>query len=612
MDRNQLIGITLITALLITYAQFFAPKTPIPPATQKELQSTATVKIPELPQIQEKETKIHTPAAPAYQGPFAPFMEGTEKEVVLENEAMKVTLTSRGGSIKEVTLKHYQDHKKQTFTLLDSQSSYMGFQLNMPDAPLNSRDLFFEACAPNQTAEGPQPAEATFLLAIGPHQYIRQVFSLPDQGYTLTHHWEIVGLGEELASEPVQFVWHNRIRRAEKDLEACRNKSTINYYLANNRFGHLKEHATTQQEKLLQSPVQWVGIKQRFFTAGIVAQEAFAGGHVLTTPTHHSRNTVKEAQVCLTLPEADPQQDKIGQFRFYFGPNDHHTLSRVAKGFSKNVSLGWPVVRWINQFLIMPVFAFLERFVSSYGVIIFLLVVFIKVLLLPLSYRSYLAMAKMQVLRPALDAIKAKHGSNMQRVQMEQMSFYREMGINPLSGCVPVLLQMPILLAMFNFFPNVIALRQQAFLWASDLSTYDAVVQLPFAIPAYGSHVSLFTLLMTASTILYTWYNNQLTPSQEGPMKAMMYIMPLVFMVILNNLPAGLSFYYFVSNLVTIGQQKLIKRLVNEEKIKKKLKENKRKNSNKKKSRLQLHLEDALRAEIAKKKKVNQKPLQDA
>ena len=219
-------------------------------------------------------------------------------------------------------------------------------------------------------------------------------------------------------------------------------------------------------------------------------------------------------------------------------------------------------------------------------------------------------MAKMQVLKPALDAIKGKQGEDMQKLQMEQMRLYREMGINPLSGCIPVLLQMPILLAMFNFVPNAIALRQQAFLWASDLSTYDAVIHLPFSLPAYGSHVSLFTLLMTASTILYTWSNNQLTPPQQGPLRVLTYVMPLTFMLVLNSFPAGLSFYYFVFNLVTIGQQSLIKRFVDEEKIKKKLEENKRKNKDKKQSRLQLHLEKAMKAERRTKRKAKYPPTQ--
>lgn len=593
--------------MLIVYAQFFAPTLPVKPVPTKE-EDSVVASVPSLRyREQTPHLAAHTPIPSAQYGIFAPAFQGIEKEVVLENDVIKVTLTSRGGGIKNVVLKNYQDYNKQPLVLLDEHSSVMGFQCTTHGTQLNTNALYFETTAQDQSVEGTDLATATFTLPIAPGQYIRHVFTLSSKGYTLTHAWEMVGLGASLGQEPIQFVWHNLIKRAEKDIKACRNKTTINYYLADNQFDHLQESSEKAQEQWLQSPIQWVGIKQRFFTAGIIAQKAFVGGHIATTPTLQSMATVKEAKVHLTLPDADPKQDKKGEFTFYFGPNDYQTLNQVTEGFSKNISLGWPVVRWINQFLIIPVFTFLEQYISNYGIIIILLVVFIKCLLLPLSYKSYISMAKMRVVKPALDALKAKYGDDMQKIQMEQMGFYRDMGINPLSGCIPVLLQMPILLAMFNFFPNAIALRQQAFLWASDLSTYDAIIHLPFSIPAYGNHVSLFTLLMTASTILYTWSNNQLTPPQ-GPMKIMSYMMPFTFMFILNSFPAGLSFYYFVSNLVTFGQQSLIKWFVDEEKIKKKLGENKAKNKDKKKSRFQLHLEEAMKAEGKNKKKTSKQP----
>jgi YidC/Oxa1 family membrane protein insertase len=592
--------------MLIVYAQFFAPTLPVKSAPTKE-QGAVMESISALQQAQTSHFAAHAPVLSAQYGSLAPAVQGTEKEVVLENEVMKVTLTSRGGRIKNVVLKNYQNHKNQPLTLLDEHSSTMCFQCTMHGTQLNTNALVFETTAQDQNAEQTGLATATFTLPIAPDQYIRHFFSLSSKDYTLTHAWEMVGLGASLGQEPIQFVWHNLIKRVEEDIKACRSKTTINYYLANDQFDHLREHSEKSQEQLLQSPIQWVGIKQRFFTAGIIAQEAFVGGHISITPAPQSMVTVKEAKVCLTLPDTDTQQDKKGEFTFYFGPNDYRVLNQVTEGFSKNISLGWPVVRWINQFLIIPVFTFLEQYISNYGIVIILLVVFIKFLLLPLSYKSYISMAKMRVIKPAIDALKAKYGDDMQKIQMEQMSLYRDMGINPLSGCVPVLLQMPILLAMFNFFPNAIALRQQPFLWASDLSTYDAIIHLPFSIPAYGSHVSLFTLLMTASTILYTWSNNQLTPPQ-GPMKIMSYMMPFTFMFILNGFPAGLSFYYFVSNLITFGQQSLIKWFVDEEKIKKKMKENKVKNKDKKKSRFQSHLEEAMKAEGKSRKQTSQQP----
>ncbi len=607
MDKNQLIGLTLIFAMLLAYTRFFAPGPSVQPVSMETHRDPVVAKIPDLHQGKTPDLASRSLIDSSQYGILAPAALGVEKEVVLENEVIRVTLTSLGGSVKKVVLKKYKDHSNQPLTLLDEQSSSMGFQLPVHGQKLNTSALFFETIPPDQSRGETGPMTATFSLPLGPDQYIRQIFALSDAGYTLTHTWEIVGLDAVLGQEPIQFIWHDFIKRAEKDIVACRNKTTINYYLAAHKFAHLKESAEKEQEQLLQSPVQWVGIKQRFFTAGIIAQEAFVGGRIATRPTPQSTTTVKEAEVCLALPNTDSQHDRRGQFTFYFGPNDYQTLKQVTKGFSQNISLGWPVVRWINLYLIIPVFSLLEQHIGSYGIIIILLVILIKGLLLPLSYKSYIAMAKMRVIKPALDVIKARHGEDIQKIQMEQMGLYREMGINPLSGCVPVLLQMPILLAMFNFFPNAIALRQQAFLWANDLSTYDAIIRLPFSVPAYGSHVSLFTLLMTASTILYTWSNNQLTPVQ-GPMKVMTYMMPFTFMFILNGFPAGLSFYYFVSNLVTFGQQSLIKRFVDEEKIKRKLEENKAQNKDRKKSRFQLHLEGAIKAEGKMRKISSKKP----
>ncbi len=303
----------------------------------------------------------------------------------------------------------------------------------------------------------------------------------------------------------------------------------------------------------------------------------------------------------LTLPLADG--DTKGQLTFYFGPNDYRILSKVAPGFSRNVTLGWPIVRWINYLFIIPVFSFLEQYISNYGLIIIVLVVIIKALLFPLSYRSYISMAKMRVMKPALDAIKEKYGDDLQKVQMEQFSLYQEVGINPLSSLVPNLLQIPIFIAMFNFFPNAIALRQQPFLWASDLSTYDAIVHLPFHIPIYGGHISLFALLMTVSTVLYSWSSNQLADAQQpGAMQMFTYVMPFTFLFVLNSFPAGITLYYFVSNLFTFVQQSLISWAVDEEKIKEQLEENKQKYKNNQKSRIQHQLQAAMKAERSARK----------
>ncbi|MFT6827888.1 MAG: YidC/Oxa1 family membrane protein insertase, partial [Roseivirga sp.] len=315
---------------------------------------------------------------------------------------------------------------------------------------------------------------------------------------------------------------------------------------------------------------------------------------------------VKGGEMSLGIPMADVYEG--GQFKYYFGPNNYKILQKVTDGYEENINLGYVFVSWVNKYIIINLFDFLQRYISNYGVIIMIIVLIIKLALFPLSRKSYLSMAKMKVLKPEIDALKEKTGGDAQKMQQEQMKLYREVGVNPISGCIPVVLQMPILFAMFFFFPNSIELRGESFLWATDLSTYDVLFYLPFTIPFYGSHVSGFTLLMTLSTILYTWSNNQVSTVQ-GPMKTIGYVMPLIFMFVLNSYSSGLSFYYFVSNIITFGQQALIRRFVNEDKILATLEENKKKNANKGKSKFQQKLEDAMKAskEAQKTKQIGSK-----
>jgi YidC/Oxa1 family membrane protein insertase len=351
--------------------------------------------------------------------------------------------------------------------------------------------------------------------------------------------------------------------------------------------------------------VKWVTIKQKFFISGIIAQNSFSGGELKQQTNEANTQVVKNAIVELFVPTADVQNDKAN-FTYYFGPNDYKIISEVTPGFSKNLSLGWPPMLWVNKFMVIPAFKFLESFIGNYGLIIVLLVLMVKLLLLPLSYSSYLGMAKMRLLKPETDAIKEKNGDNMAQAQQDTMKLYKQVGVNPFSGCIPLLVQMPFLFALFYFFPISIELRQKAFLWAEDLSTYDSIINLPFTVPfGFGSHVSLFVLLMTASTLIYTWQNNQMT-GVTGPMKSMGYIMPIVFLFVLNSFAAGLSFYYFVSNLVTFSQQAIIKRFVDEDKIKAIMEENRKKaaasGGTGSKSKFMAKLEEAMKASEEAKK----------
>jgi len=368
--------------------------------------------------------------------------------------------------------------------------------------------------------------------------------------------------------------------------------------LANGDFDYTSQASTDLESEQLTSPVKWISIRQKFFISAIIADQSFSSGEVKISANPLDSTVVKDASMQANFPVEYASSGKA-KFSYYFGPNDYEVLPGVTEGFRENLDLGWPPMSWINRFVIIPIFKFLEGFIGNYGIIIVLLVLFVKLILLPLSYKSYLGMAKMRLLKPELDIIKEKNGDNMTQAQQDQMKLYQQAGVNPFSGCIPLLLQMPILFAMFYFFPVSIELRQKPFLWAEDLSTYDSIINLPFTIPFYGSHVSLFVLLMTASTIIYTWQNNQLT-SVQGPMKTMGYIMPVIFMFVLNSFSAGLSFYYFVSNLVTFAQQAIIKRFVDEDKIKTVMDEHKKKylagESTGKKSSFMNKLEQAMKA----------------
>jgi YidC/Oxa1 family membrane protein insertase len=298
----------------------------------------------------------------------------------------------------------------------------------------------------------------------------------------------------------------------------------------------------------------------------------------------------------LILPYNHTASETI-DMKFYFGPNHYKTLQTLNIGLEKVVPMGWGIFGWVNKVVTVNVFFWLGQYLTNFGLIIFLLTLIVKTILFPLVYRSYLSSAKMRVLKPEIDEIKAKYPDDMARQQQENMKIYRKAGVNPMGGCVPVLLQMPILIAMFQFFPSAFELRQQAFLWATDLSTYDSIFNLPFNIPFYGDHVSLFTLLMTASTLVYTIYNNQMT-GVTGQMKYISYIMPVMFLGFFNSYSSGLTYYYFVSNLFTIGQQLLIRGFVDEKAIHKQLEENKKKPVTK--SKFQIKLE-----EMAKKRGID-------
>jgi YidC/Oxa1 family membrane protein insertase len=604
MDKNSTIGIVLISAMLLIYLTFFSegPQNPQQPAT------TDSTRVTQPATNQPSTLKPGNAAAEAMALPdsvfnqkygiLAPVMKGEAKDVTLENADIKVTFSTHGGRVKEVLLKNYVTYQKTPLVLIDEFSSRTSALVSTAFGEVDLHQLYYTVA---QTTDN----QVVFRAQLDSVRYIEQRYLLPKEGFVLSWRANLDALGNAVTNRQIRFNWTDRLKQQEKSIEQVRATATVNYYQIQSGLEHLSETSTDPQEERATEPVQWIALKQKFFNTALITNASFPEVIVRSNPPALPAKEVKHLAMEVSIP-LDDLKDDAKDIRFFYGPNDFRIAEKVAPGFEGNVYLGWAIFSTVNRYIIMPLFELLEKVSSNYGIVILLLVIIVKSALFPLVYRSYQSMAKMRVLKPELDQLKAQYGEDMQRFQQEQMKLYSQFGVNPLSGCIPVLLQLPVLLAMFNFFPNAIQLRQKVFLWADDLSSYDSILDLPFNIPFYGDHVSLFTILMTISTIAYTYYNNQLSPNVDPNMKIVSYVMPVVFVFVLNSFSAGLTYYYFVSNVITIVQQLCIRSFVDEAKIRAKLEENHKKFSdpNRKKTGFQQRLEEALKAqEEAKKNK---------
>jgi len=599
MDRNSAIGLTLIAVLLLLYFNFFspAPKQEVPKPARITATDTVTSSKDTL---QVAATAVDSSLVRQY-GQLSSYLTGTEEVVKIENSDLAITFSNKG-KIKEVELKKFKTYSQKPLYLITAASNQFALKAQYEGKDIDLYRLYYQ----HQNERHGDTTVISYTAKISESAYLRHVYTIPPSGYQVGYQLEAKGV-TGLNSEQLTYLWNDQIPLQEKDIADSRARTNVNYYTTAGSFEDLSESAKDLETETMATPVKWVAIRQKFFISSIIAKNSFSGGEVsMVVANEFDSSTVKDATVKLFIPKQDVASGKA-QFNYFFGPNDYTVVKEVTDGFSRNLPLGWPPVIWVNKFLIIPIFSFLEQFISNYGIIIILLVLIVKLMLSPLSYKSYIGMAKMKLLKPELDLIKEKYGDNMTQIQAEQMKLYQQVGVSPFSGCIPLLLQMPILFAMFYFFPFSIELRQEHFLWAEDLSTYDSIMTLPFTIPFYGSHVSLFVLLMTATTLITTWQNNQISTVQ-GPMKSMGYIMPVIFMFVLNKFSAGLSFYYFVSNLVTFIQQTVIKRFVDEDKIKTVMDEHRKKMESGApgtgtKSKFMSKLQEAMKASEENKKK---------
>jgi YidC/Oxa1 family membrane protein insertase len=616
MEKNQITGFVLIAAMLIGWSYFFSPS---PEELKKQEAQTKAAEIAKAkaskPPVIQAIAPQDTNVAKASAGDFANSATGTAKDIVLENKDIKVTFNSQGGRVKQVLLKNYKSYKdfnaKQDSPLVifDENSDKISIELPTLKGNVDISKLYFNTNATGGTVSEGKTQNVKFTLQLANNQTVEQTYTLADKGFLVDYDLKLSGLDGILKNEAVKFNWLENVRQTEKDLTENRKAATVNYLLADgDNFDQLSENPSSAEEATLDQPLKWISFKKKYFLSGFITKNTpIQKAQIYSTANVNDSLNIKTLRANASLPLADLKSNK-GQFQYYFGPNDYNLIKDVAPAFGKNVKLSYDIFLPITRYVFVPLFTFLEKIFSNYGLLIFILVLIIKFALLPLTYKSYISMAKMRLLQPEIAKIKEKVGDDAAKLQQEQMKLYNEVGVSPLSGCVPMLATMPVLMAVFMLFPNIINLRQKSFLWANDLSTYDSIMTLPFSIPAYGSHVSLFCLLMTISQLVYGYYNNLNTPDQVGQpidMKKMAYITPVIFMFVMNSFPAGLSFYYFISNLVTIAQQIGIRKFVDEDKIKAVLEDNRKKiasGGGPKKSRFSEYIQKQLQtAEEAKK-----------
>jgi len=480
-----------------------------------------------------------------------------EQVVILENDLIKVAFTNKGGQVASVTLKKYKNSKKELVQLGDSSSlSYAVNAGNNQTVQINQ--VIFPVSNVSTDQNGAQKIEYAWTAANG--KTIKHQFTLAKGKYNVD--WNIIldGADQLLTNNQLNVLWDVHSYGQEKTTTYERQMSNV-CFAEGNEFDYISSNTN----KVFEKPVQWVGLVQQFFTTTVLYKDGFNSGKIDWQRKTDSSNGLAtlQAQFQTKLTGVNATMP----LSLYYGPNDFEILKSQAPEMEQIVNLGrdlYSFVRPINKYIIMPVFDFFAGFVQNYGWVVFLLTIFIRLVTSPLTYSSFLSTAKMKVLKPELDEIKKKTGDDQQAFAMEQMKLFREAGVNPLGGCIPALLQIPIFFALYSFFNSNIALRGQSFLWSQDLSSYDSIYTLPFSIPlGFGSHISLFTLTAVLTTFISSIYNMSMTPTQDNPaLKYMPYIFPFMLLFIFNSLPSALTWYYTVSNIVTLLLQLLIQKVI--------------------------------------------------
>jgi YidC/Oxa1 family membrane protein insertase len=581
-DRNTIIGFVAMMVLLFGYI-FFTQRQQGALEAEKQRAADSIAKV-EAAKRKLVDTAVANQQAAVQDsvitaqaaGEFQPAL--AEQLTVVENEVMKVSFTNKGGFPKSVELKNYKRYDGKQ-VVLGGEAHQLIYSINTGNnkAALTSQ-LNFTASEITKTADA---QTIKFSIANAEGQTVVHSYTIRNNNYLIDWSIQMTGADKLLTQGILNLNWDITAKQQESDIKYEKGQSNIGY-VEDGDYDF--EAAGTGDSKKFGDKTKWIGVKQQFFNTSLISASNFSYAETnwsVPDEKEDSLQKVMDVKSVLRFNLAGASAATV-PMQLYYGPNDFKILKAFDNKLESHVQLGYGIfafVKYINRYVVMPVFDFFDKYIGSMGIVILLLTFFIRLIISPLTYSSYLSGAKMKVLRPEIEELKKKHGSDQQAMSMDQMKLFRQAGVNPLGGCIPALLQIPIFFALYSFFNANIGLRGESFLWAKDLSSYDTIATLPFSIPFYGDHVSLFTITATLTSLLISVYNMQMTPTQDNPiMKYMIYFFPIMLLFIFNSLPSALTWYYTVSNIVTLGLQFVIQKfIINEEKIHAKLQENKKK-----------------------------------
>ena len=551
--------------------------------------------------------------------------EAEAEEFIVENDVMAVLFSTRGGQIKGVTLKDYTQYgprgkRDRKIEMMDPATARFGLSFylknGLKNVPVNTLDYVFTAQPVVGEADGAK--SVVMRLPVAERAYLEYRYLIydteaPERDYLVDFDVRLVNMAPEMANQTqIQIDWANTTFQNEKGFQNENMYTTLSYRFPDETSIEELGMSEGAKSKNISTQVNWVAFKQQFFSSVFIAPDNVSYANLAFDTAAPESSLLKTFTAQMGVPYT-PQTEGY-DFAFYFGPNKYSILKKIGEPggadiyLERLVPLGWGIFGWVNRWCVIPVFDFLRNYIGSFGIIIFILVLLVKLVISPLTYKSYVSMAKMRLVKPQIDELAKKYPKPEDAMKKQQatMELYKKAGINPMGGCIPMLIRMPILIAMFRFFPASIELREQPFLWADDLSSYDSIVNLPFSIPFYGDHVSLFALLMAVSLFGYSWFNYQQTASSQPQMAGMkfmmVYMMPIMMLFWFNSYSSGLCYYYLLSNIFTIGQTLVIRRMVDDNKIHAIMQANAAKKSKGKKSKFQQRYEELMRQQEAQQR----------